>query len=141
VQRNRRLHAREKSIVIRNIQAAIGRQLRAELEVTDPVSEHLAELLRQLAQPQDRPPRTRPSSRPKNIAQSMTASGPTLHTKRPGSFLARESMTDLLLRRANVSRKSGEWQHEDYDVFDGDRDIGRIYLVDGTAAGRTGSGV
>ena len=40
-------------------------------------------------------------------------------------------MTDLLLRRANVSRKSGEWQNEDYDVFDGDRDIGRIYLVDG----------
>jgi hypothetical protein len=40
-------------------------------------------------------------------------------------------MTDLLLRRADVFRKSGEWQHEDYDVFDGDRDIGRIYLVDG----------
>jgi hypothetical protein len=37
---------------------------------------------------------------------------------------------DLLLRRPNVSRKRGHWQHEDYDVFDDDRDIGRIYLVD-----------
>lgn len=68
-----RLHSREKSIVIRNIQAAIGRQLRAELEVTDPVSEHLAELLRQLAQPQDPTPTTRPSSRPTNIAPHRAA--------------------------------------------------------------------
>jgi hypothetical protein len=30
-----------------------------------------------------------------------------------------------------VSRISGSWQDEDYDVFDGDRDVGRIYLVDG----------
>jgi hypothetical protein len=36
----------------------------------------------------------------------------------------------LVLRRANVSRISGSWQHEDYDVFDGDREVGRIYLVD-----------
>jgi hypothetical protein len=35
----------------------------------------------------------------------------------------------LVLRRANVSRISGEWQHEDYDVFDGDREVGRIYRV------------
>jgi hypothetical protein len=34
----------------------------------------------------------------------------------------------LVLRRANVSRKSGEWKDEDYDVFDGDRDVGRIFL-------------
>ena len=27
----------------------------------------------------------------------------------------------LILRRANVSRKGGDWQHEDYDVFDGDK--------------------
>ncbi|HEY6332985.1 MAG TPA: hypothetical protein VI756_26915, partial [Blastocatellia bacterium] len=33
----------------------------------------------------------------------------------------------LILRRANVSRKGGEWKHEDYDVFDGERCIGRIY--------------
>jgi hypothetical protein len=31
----------------------------------------------------------------------------------------------LILRRANVSRKGGAWQHEDYDVFDGERDVGR----------------
>jgi hypothetical protein len=39
-------------------------------------------------------------------------------------------MTDpsLILRRANVSRKGGEWQHEDCDVFDGDRNVGRIFL-------------
>ena len=35
----------------------------------------------------------------------------------------------LILRRAHVSRISGQWQDEDYDVFDGDRDVGRIYLV------------
>jgi hypothetical protein len=37
----------------------------------------------------------------------------------------------LILRRANASRKGGQGQHEDYDVFDGEREIGRIYLVDG----------
>jgi hypothetical protein len=39
-------------------------------------------------------------------------------------------MTTLLLRRANVSRQSGAWQHDDFDVFDSDRKIGRIYLAD-----------
>jgi hypothetical protein len=34
----------------------------------------------------------------------------------------------LILRRANASRKGGSWQHEDYDVFDGHRDVGRIFL-------------
>jgi hypothetical protein len=34
----------------------------------------------------------------------------------------------LILRRANVSRKGGNWQHEDYDAFDGDREVGRIFL-------------
>jgi hypothetical protein len=43
----------------------------------------------------------------------------------------------LILRRANVSRKSGSWQHEDYDVFDDDRDVGRIYLVDSNAGTET----
>jgi hypothetical protein len=33
----------------------------------------------------------------------------------------------LVLRRASVSRPSGQWQDEDYDVFDDDRDVGRIY--------------
>jgi hypothetical protein len=36
----------------------------------------------------------------------------------------------LILRRAKVSRSSGTWQHNDFDVFDGDRNIGRIYLAD-----------
>jgi hypothetical protein len=39
-------------------------------------------------------------------------------------------VTPLILRRANVSLISGNWQDEDYDVFDGDREVGRIYLVD-----------
>ena len=25
--------------------------------------------------------------------------------------------------------KGGPWQHEDFDVFDGDREVGRIYRV------------
>jgi hypothetical protein len=36
----------------------------------------------------------------------------------------------LILRRANVSRISGSWQEEDYDVFDGERDVVRIYRLD-----------
>jgi hypothetical protein len=39
-------------------------------------------------------------------------------------------MTTLLLRRASVSRPSGSWQHDDFDVFDGERNVGRIYLAD-----------
>ena len=35
----------------------------------------------------------------------------------------------LVLRRANVSRKSSGWQDEDYDVFDGERCVGRVYQV------------
>jgi hypothetical protein len=38
-------------------------------------------------------------------------------------------MPNLILRRTNASRISGDWQHEDYDVFDGEREIGRIYRV------------
>ena len=36
----------------------------------------------------------------------------------------------LILRRANVSRPSGHWQHDDFDVFVGERSIGRIYRID-----------
>ena len=37
----------------------------------------------------------------------------------------------VVLRRASISRFSGEWSEHDYDdVFDGDRDAGRIYQVD-----------
>jgi hypothetical protein len=43
----------------------------------------------------------------------------------------------LILRRANVSRKGGHWQHEDFDVFDGDRCVGRIFLVDSFAGDET----
>lgn len=32
--------------------------------------------------------------------------------------------------RQNASRKGGLWKHDDFDVFDGDSDVGRIYLVD-----------
>jgi hypothetical protein len=32
-----------------------------------------------------------------------------------------------VFRRANVSRISGHWQDEDFDVFDGERDVGRIF--------------
>jgi hypothetical protein len=32
---------------------------------------------------------------------------------------------NLALRRANASRISGYWQNEDYDVFDGEREVGR----------------
>jgi hypothetical protein len=39
-------------------------------------------------------------------------------------------MVTLTLRRANGSRKSGAWQHDDFEVFDGQRSIGRIFLVD-----------
>jgi hypothetical protein len=34
----------------------------------------------------------------------------------------------LILRRANVSRKGGFWDDTDYDVFDGERVVGRIFL-------------
>jgi hypothetical protein len=43
----------------------------------------------------------------------------------------------LILRRANISRKGGSWQHEDYDVFDGEREVGRIYLMDSDAGAET----
>jgi hypothetical protein len=33
----------------------------------------------------------------------------------------------LVLRRANLSRRGGPWQHEDFDVLDGERDVGRIF--------------
>jgi hypothetical protein len=32
----------------------------------------------------------------------------------------------LLLKRAYKSRPDGQWSDDDYDVFDGDRHIGRI---------------
>jgi hypothetical protein len=35
----------------------------------------------------------------------------------------------LVLRRASVSRQGGEWNDDDFDVFDGEREVGRIYRV------------
>ncbi len=32
----------------------------------------------------------------------------------------------LMLKRASKYRPGGEWGHEDFDVYDGDRCIGRI---------------
>jgi hypothetical protein len=37
--------------------------------------------------------------------------------------------TAPILRRA--SSKGDPWRHEDYDVFDRNRDVGRIYVVGG----------
>jgi len=34
----------------------------------------------------------------------------------------------LILKRASKSRVSGQWPDDDYDVFDGDKNIGRIKL-------------
>jgi hypothetical protein len=33
----------------------------------------------------------------------------------------------LALRRASISRPSGSWAETDFDVFDGERDVGRIF--------------
>jgi hypothetical protein len=32
----------------------------------------------------------------------------------------------FVLRRANVSRKGGQWQDKDFDVLDGEREVERI---------------
>jgi hypothetical protein len=37
----------------------------------------------------------------------------------------------LLHRRANASRNGGQWQEKDYDVFNGERETGRIYRTSG----------
>ena len=42
----------------------------------------------------------------------------------------------VILRRAQL-RKPGELKPDDYDVFDGDREVGRIYLVHATALTKT----
>jgi hypothetical protein len=39
-------------------------------------------------------------------------------------------VVDLILRRAKVLPRPSSWHDKDFDVFDGDRMIGRIYLVD-----------
>jgi hypothetical protein len=44
--------------------------------------------------------------------------------------LAEQAKKSLRLRRADLSRTGGDGQHDDFDVFDGDRAVGCIYLVD-----------
>ncbi len=36
----------------------------------------------------------------------------------------------LVLRSASVSRSSGQWADDDYDVLAGERVVGRIYRID-----------
>jgi hypothetical protein len=41
-------------------------------------------------------------------------------------------VTALILKRASASRRSGQWQHEDFDVLADGKVVGRIY-DDGSA--------
>jgi hypothetical protein len=52
------------------------------------------------------------------------------------SRIVRKSSTMLTLKRASKSRPSGQWSNDDYDVFDGDRHIGRILLTHAAPADR-----
>ena len=46
------------------------------------------------------------------------------------SYTSRQNGADMLtLKRGSISRPDGQWSDDDYDVFDGDRNIGRILLV------------
>jgi hypothetical protein len=47
-----------------------------------------------------------------------------------------EKSAQLTLIRANKSHPSGEWSDDNYDVFHGDRHIGRIFLHPQAPAGR-----
>jgi hypothetical protein len=49
------------------------------------------------------------------------------------SQCADNPLMGLVLRRANIFRKGGPWQQEDYDVFDGEQNVGRIYCVNAYA--------
>ena len=42
----------------------------------------------------------------------------------------------LTLKRASKTRPSGTWSDDDYDVFDGDRRIGRIMWTHGAPSDR-----
>jgi hypothetical protein len=43
-------------------------------------------------------------------------------------------MSRLVLKRGKLSRSSGEWKDEDYDVLADGEDVGRIYEVAGSAS-------
>jgi hypothetical protein len=36
----------------------------------------------------------------------------------------------LILRRASISRSSGQWSEDDYNVYAGQRNVSRIFKVD-----------
>lgn len=42
----------------------------------------------------------------------------------------------LVLKQANKSRPSGQWSADDYDVFEADRNIGRIMWTHAAPEGR-----
>jgi hypothetical protein len=42
----------------------------------------------------------------------------------------------LTLKRASKSRPSGQWSDNDYEVFDGDKNIGRILWTHAAPEGR-----
>jgi hypothetical protein len=44
-------------------------------------------------------------------------------------YPSRDSMTQLILKRAAVSRPSGQWQDDDYDVLEDGVIIGRLFKV------------
>ena len=60
------------------------------------------------------------------------AFGLALFLDRP-SQCADNPLMGLVLRRANIFRKGGPWQQEDYDVFDAEQNVGQIYCVNAYA--------
>jgi hypothetical protein len=45
-------------------------------------------------------------------------------------------MSSLILIRASVSRPSGQWRDDDYDVFENGVVVGRIFFLDAVAPSR-----
>jgi hypothetical protein len=52
---------------------------------------------------------------------------PNLILRQWHNHRASSAMTVLLLKRASVSRPSGKWNEDDYDVLSDDEVVGRIY--------------
>jgi hypothetical protein len=55
-----------------------------------------------------------------------TPAPPTLGNMRANGVRTRSTDHMLTLKRASKSRPSGQWSDDDYDVFEGERHIGRI---------------